>query len=59
MKVLIEELEKSLEVKSLEFEKIYTNEKNEHNKTRTTLQVKLTESNAKIESLEAENGSLK
>jgi septal ring factor EnvC (AmiA/AmiB activator) len=59
MKVLIEDLEKGLEVKALEFEKIYGNEKNEHLKTRTTLQGKIAELSNKIESIDAENYGLK
>lgn len=59
MKVLIEDLEKGMEVKTLQFEKIYMQEKNEHSKTRASLQAKITDLSNKIELSDAQNGEFK
>lgn len=51
MKILIEDLERALEMKGIEFEKIFANEKNEHNRTKAAAQSKVSELNSRIEAI--------
>ena len=41
MKGLIEDLESNLEIKTYEFDKLYSHEKNEHQKTKIVLEQKI------------------
>lgn len=49
MKNLIEDLESNLETKTYEYEKMYSREKNEHNKTKTVLQQKINDLMAELQ----------
>lgn len=55
MKNLIEDLESNLQTKTYEYEKMYSNERNEHSKTKTLLQQKISDLMAQIKKHEETN----